>query len=456
MSQKNPTDVQAPQHLLDVSRPRLNPISQYESFSEAALDDKSKRNSYLSSATKDKSEVKMRYLIFMLLLGLPGATLACENTPSTLDSVYKCLLENHPSLQYLKFRDSEYQARDRAARQIPNPEIEAKSSVSGESELELEIRQPIEIGGRRSARKEQAQAENNLALADDGLKSGEIALSIAQNLTRLRQLERNLSIILEAKSSTTNITKRLQTKGSLTPEDGIVMGLLRLYESTLIQKARLAEAERDSLKLVIESTAKVSLSGITWTSEQMKRKWPKLSPLNGSVPLQVRGAQAELEIAQAQSHQATAEAWPLLSVGPTFKRISETRQDSWGLMLNMTLPLWHLNGGERALTRARTQQSETRLAATHTLESSRLESLRRTYEKAILALESAPQANSINSLISSTEKQLSRGLIQPNALIEIYRSSLESLEVTNETELQALQAYFQYETAIGHLPKELL
>ena len=90
------------------------------------------------------------------------------------------------------------------------------------------------------------------------------------------------------------------------------------------------------------------------------------------------------------------------------------------------------------------------------LESSRLESLKRTYEKAILALESAPQENSINSLISATEKQLSRGLIQPNALIEIYRSSLESLEVTNETELHALQAYFQYETALGHLPKELL
>jgi hypothetical protein len=147
---------------------------------------------------------------------------------------------------------------------------------------------------------------------------------------------------------------------------------------------------------------------------------------------------------------------PSLNVGPTFKRLYETREDSWGLMVNMTLPLWNLNGGERALTRARTQQSETRLAAANMLESSRLESLKRTYEKAILALESAPQENSINSLISATEKQLSRGLIQPNALIEIYRSSLESLEVTNETELHALQAYFQYETALGHLPKELL
>lgn len=398
----------------------------------------------------------MRFLIFVLLLSFPGAAFACEGAPSSLDLVYKCLLENHPSLQYLKFREAENQARNRAARQIPNPEVEAKSSVSGESELELELRQPIPIGGRRAARKDQAQAENNLALAGDALKTGEIALSIAQSLVKLRQLEKNISIIAEARSSTATITKRLQAKSSLTPEDRTVLGLMRLYESTLTQKMRLTEAERDSLKLVIESASRISLSEISWKSEQMRKKWPPLSPLKGSVPIEVRNAQAELALVQAQALQASAEAWPSLSVGPTFKRLYKTGEDNWGVVINLTLPLWNLNSGERALTRAQAQQSETRLAAANTLETSRLDSLRITYEKAILALESAPQPNSIHSLISNSEKQFSRGLIQPNALIETYRSSLESLEVTNETELHALRSYFQYETALGHLPKELL
>lgn len=382
--------------------------------------------------------------------------LACESSPSTLDSVYKCLMENHPSLQYLKFRGAENEGRENAAKKILNPEIEAKSSVSGESELELEFHQPIEIGGRRSARREQALAENDLANINDTQKTGHIALTVAENLVRLRQIEKNLSVIGEAKTTTTNIAKRLQAKSSLTPEDRTILGLMRLYESTLIQKSRLAEAEQDSLKLVIESLSKVSLSRIAWKAEQRRKKWPSLSPMKESVPVEVRSAQAELAFALAQSNQATAEAWPSLSVGPTFKRLYETRQDNWGLMLNMTLPIWNLNGGERAATRARTQQAETRLAAANSLEVSRLESLKRTYEKATLALESAPESSSINSLISSVEKQFSRGLIQPNALIETYRSSLESLEVTNETELEALRAFFQYETALGHIPKELL
>lgn len=392
----------------------------------------------------------------MLFVFISGVAFTCENTPSTLGSVYKCLLADHPSLKYLEFRQAENEGRNQAASRIPNPEVEIKSTVSGDKELEVELRQPVEIGGRRAARREHAQAENSLALASDTLKTGQIALSIAESLIRLRQLEKNLFVISEAKSTTSSIAKRLQAKSSLTPEDRSTLGLIRLYESTLTQKTRLLEAERDSLKLLIETTSAVQLAGIDWNSEQRRKEWPTLSQIKENTPVEVRSAQADLALAQAQSNQATAEAWPSLSIGPSFKRQYENNENNWGLMVNMTLPLWDLNKGERAATRARAQQSETLLVATRKLETSRLKSLQSTYEKAILALQSAPQTSSIKSLISSNERQLSRGLIQPNALIETYRSVLESLEVTNETELQALRAFFQYETSLGNIPKELL
>ncbi|MBK7889988.1 MAG: TolC family protein [Bdellovibrionales bacterium] len=399
----------------------------------------------------------MKCLIsFFFFIGQSEAAFACDEKPSTTSAVYLCLLEKHPSLKALNYRSAEAEARLKAADQFPNPEIEVKSLVSGEKETEIELLQPIEIGGRRSARKERANAEGNLASVQDISKIGEIAFQAAESLTRLRQLEQGLVLMGDARVALTSIVKRLQAKRSLTPEDRTVLSLFRLYESTLLQKIKLQESERDSLNRMIESVSGVSLSGINWQKEPRRIKWPSLSRATESGLLEERAAQAELAVATAEAGQASGEAWPELSIGPTFKRFDETRQDNWGLKLNFTLPIWNLNGGARAFSRSKIQQAEANLQAVKVVGKSSLASLQSTFEKAIVALESAPRPGSLNKLVSESERQFARGLIQPNALVEIYRSSLESLEVTNETELRALRAYFQHETTLGLVPKELL
>ncbi len=172
--------------------------------------------------------------------------------------------------------------------------------------------------------------------------------------------------------------------------------------------------------------------------------------------MSVRAAEAELSLAHADMAQASGQAWPDFRIGPSFKQLNETQENSLGLKVSMTLPLWNLNGGGRAFAQSKAQQAEADLNAAKRFERSTLASLKVTYEKATIALESAPKPGSLNKLVSESEKQFARGLIQPNALVEIYRSSLESLETTNETELQALKAYYQHESALGLLPKEIL
>ena len=399
----------------------------------------------------------MKAIFFVyVIFGLGSFAFACEEKPATVDAVYRCLLEKHPSLQSLKYRGAEAEARIKAAGQIPNPELEAKSLVSGEKETEVELLQPIEIGGRRSARRERAQAEINIASVQDAIKIGEIAHQAAEGLTRLRQLEHGLGLMNDAKTSLSGITKRLQAKRALTPEDRTALGLFLLFESTLVQKSKLREAERDSLLFAIESASGSLLSGINWQKEQRRQKWPSLSNIMDSASLGVRAAQAELALANAEMGQASGEAWPDFRLGPSFKRLSDTQENSWGLKASLTLPLWNINGGGRALTQAKTKQAEANLNAAKTLERSSLVSLRTFYEKATTGLERAPKPGSLNKLVLDSERQFARGLIQPNALVEIYRSSIESLETTNETELQALRAYFQHETALGFIPKELL
>jgi len=391
-----------------------------------------------------------------LFLGVSSFAFACDEKPTTVDAVYQCLLEKHPSLQALKYRGAESDARLKAAGQLPNPELEAKSLLSGEKETEIELLQPIEIGGRRSARKDQAQAEINSALVRDSIRTGEIAHQAAEGLTRLRQVVQGLTLLNEARASLTSITRRLQLKRAMTPEDRIALGLFRLFESTIVQKIGLNEAERDSLLSLIESASGRSLSAINWMNEQRRSKWPSLSVPSENATMNVRAAEAELSLAHADMAQASGQAWPDFRIGPSFKQLNETQENSLGLKVSMTLPLWNLNGGGRAFAQSKAQQAEADLNAAKRFERSTLASLKVTYEKATRALESAPKPGSLNKLVSESEKQFARGLIQPNALVEIYRSSLESLETTNETELQALKAYYQHESALGLLPKEIL
>lgn len=398
----------------------------------------------------------MGILLVILLLGLSDAALACESSPSKLNEVYKCVFANHPSLQHLKFREAEFQAREVTASQTPLPEIEAKAGLSGQSEFELEILQPLDIGGRVEARKGFAQAENRLSASNDNFISGEIARSFAENLTKLRQIEQNLAIIREARASTTKIAKLLKAKIALTPEDRTTLGLMNMYEYSLNQKAMLAEAEQESLKVLIESTARVSLSSISWKKELSRRKWPVLSSYSNLVPLEVRSAQAELALAHAEIRRVSAEASPAISLGPTLKHEYEKKKITWGVMVNVTLPPSNTKRGEQALAQVHAQQAEAKLKAANDLENGRLGSLRKTYEKAVLSLERAPEISTIKEVISGVEKQFARGLIQPSALIETYRSSLETLEVINETELQAVRAYFEHETALGNIPKDLI
>lgn len=398
--------------------------------------------------------MRLLSIIFLIVLSKDG--FSCEKSPRNADEVYKCALENHPSLQPLKFREAEFEARVMTASQAPSLDIEAKTGISRQSEFELEVLQPIDLGGRIEAQKAYAQAENRLLATNDHFILVEILRSVAENITKLRQIEQSLAIVREAQASTGKITKLLRAKLVLTPEDRTTLGLMNMYDYSLSQRANLAEGEREALRALLENSASVSLAKISWEKEFSRKKWPKLSSSKETVSLDVRTAQADLTLAQAEIRQVLAGASPVLSVGPTLKHDYDQKRLTWGVMVNLTLPPSNIKRGEQALAQVHAQQAEAKIKAATELAMGKLESLKRSYEKAVASLAGAPKISTIKEVIIGVERQFSRGLIQPNALIETYRSSLETLEVIHQTELEAVRTYFEHETALGNFPKDLI
>lgn len=257
----------------------------------------------------------------------------------------------------------------------------------------------------------------------------------------------------DARNALNGIIKRLQQKRSLTPEDRTVLSLFRLYESTLLQKIKTREAERESVRRAVEAATGRSISSVDWRSGST-RKWPSLSPASEVPSVAVRLAESELAAANADAKLASAESWPEIGIGPTFKNSSETPESSVGAKITVSLPIWGANQGARAVARTKVLRSSAELSAAKLFRPSSLASLQTTFTNARSALEGAPKPGSLNNLITESERQFARGLVQPNALVEIYRSALESLEVTDDTEMQAVRSYFQHEIAIGNVPKE--
>ena len=80
---------------------------------------------------------------------------------------YVCALLKDKRIVSLKFSREEREGRSTEAAQIPNPEVESEFNFDSNKNQYISILQPIEIGGKRSARIEIANAKNNESLIKD-------------------------------------------------------------------------------------------------------------------------------------------------------------------------------------------------------------------------------------------------------------------------------------------------
>lgn len=399
----------------------------------------------------------MKKLIFFIPLLLSSRSeAACPDPIRSGLEAYQCILEQSPNMQALRFRAEEIQGLSDKAKQLPNPELDARLDFTGEKKTELSLLQPLELGGKRGARVERARAETSLISAKDLENRIEASNSALDSLIRLRQLRSESDLVKDSLSILERINRRLKSRPALSPEQKTALRLFSTFEKTL--RFRQLNVENEYLKAAafIEAAIGRPLTKSDSISVGSFKKWPTLDigTLSGHTA-SLRVSLAELKLAESELKAAQSESWPDMRIGPSMERQPDRSETSWGVKLGVTLPLWNLNGGGRDLAKARLKSAVAAIEATKRQQTSQFDVLQKQYASLTKVLANTEPVSEIVNSLKDSERLFDRALISPASLIETYRSTFELIEEIHRNEIQAMLIWSTVENLKGSFPKEL-
>ncbi|MBS1972670.1 MAG: TolC family protein [Bdellovibrionales bacterium] len=336
------------------------------------------------------------------------------------------------------------------ATQLLNPEfsseyVAGKSAGQNQSELDMSLAFPIEVGGGRSARKSLAEFEVKRAEAELNKARAEVRKQVILNLTRLRQLNEESVLVDESINVFTKLVHQYQQRPKLSPEHEVTSEVFDLAKSDYNFKKQELEEEISKISSYFKITLGKSADDIRGSIPGKIVKWPdvseKVDQVNGSPLLAIY--EAEIGMSQAELAKARSEILPSLSVGPSIKRVSDGDQTSSqvGLNISMPLPILNANQGGRATATANLKAAEMkRNLALEEVKTLR-EALVKQYLKSIKLLKSASTGATQEKRHKKIESHFYRGLVPSSLVIEAHRSLVDFEKTRNERELKALENY---------------
>lgn len=400
----------------------------------------------------------MRSLIsglVVLLISLSASSQNCEGPLRSGADFYRCAIQKDPRIMALNPKKDEREGRVREAKQIPNPLIEAELGLGSENQQSIAVVQPIEIGGKRSARIKIAEAENLASQVEDELTLSEVAMDLVSALVRYRQLKVQSSFLEEMKSSLTSTIQRLGAKTVRTPEEKNALSIFSMQSSVIETQLLSVKQEFSEIRTELETAIGRKLTERDDLSLPEKKDWPIMDASKFGETFEAKLSRASVEKAVGELDLQESLGWPDVAIGPMMER-REGIENSWGAKVEISLPIFHLNGGAKQRTRAELQRARLLAGRSSFREAANLKSLLHLYNDTAKFLKTSPSQSEIRKSVTESLQLFKRGMIQPAAIVETYRSSLETLDAVQGKELAAYRLYWRLQSFSGSIPKELL
>ena len=399
----------------------------------------------------------MRFLMIILLCLTTSNVFAknCDIQFKKAVDLYRCALSADKKVTTLKMREDERKGRKKLAAQFPNPEVESEFSFNSENSQNISILQPIETGGKRSSRIKIANAENRISVIEDDSTLAEVASNVAMALVQFRQVETRLQLLLEMKKSLRHLTKSLKAKAVITPEEKTALSIFLMQKTVLDTQILALNQKLGLIKTNLESSIGREIRTFEKLESKEKKHWPTLNIISKKGSFKSRKALASVEQLQGELDLQKSLSWPELAIGPTMER-QDSNETSWGAKIEFTLPLFNFNSGGRQQAQAKLLRAKAIASQIKFYESSKVEIYIKQYNDVTQFLKKSPSQESLRSSVAESLSYLSRGMVQPSAIIESYRSTLETLEAIQKKELIAYKLYWMLKSFSGEIPKEFL
>ncbi|MCB0365647.1 MAG: TolC family protein, partial [Bdellovibrionales bacterium] len=292
----------------------------------------------------------MKSLMTVLVLTLLGNVIASPaqantcSSPKTPNEFFWCLVNSHPRVQIQKADVIVHAKAIEEARQLPNPELafEGIDNQDGGFTSEISLLQPIELGGKRSARSDVAKAQRRIAETRLLGEKERVARLVAIQLYRARQIYSEIDLVNENLETFRNIQLQYKKLGRLSPEQSVSSSVFEIAGQKMYLKKDTLEQELSRVEAAVQSIlgkdAKLKISILP----PLKKEWPDISTFSPSGAL-VQELQDEVSLANAQLNLAQSNSWPNLSIGPKIEHQSGGTSDTrFGFALSMPIPVLSL------------------------------------------------------------------------------------------------------------------
>jgi outer membrane protein, heavy metal efflux system len=392
-----------------------------------------------------------------------GAHKECALPKNTMDIV-DCALAFHPSVKRAKLGlESAIKLEEKAA-QILNPILSSryvKGEKNGEniSELEANLSFTLELGGKRSSRKNFAQASKSNVMAMNEITKSEIKINTIIKLYRLRQILSEKEIVKEALKAFSKVISQLKKLPRLSAEQEASLTLFEMaYEETRINESEFFEEERE-LEHYFHIATGHSLKELQNFLPKTPKEWPRVRTdhKSGSSPEMTKLKSLTL-LAQNELEIQKSNAWPSLKLGPSIaiERDGDVENKMVGFNIQIPFPLFQLNGGAKAFAKSELIRAQKNVVFTQTEEDhERIEQLR-IYESAVRILNKTMKQDVIVKKQKRIEKLYLRGVISSSVLLDSLKLKLSYLKSRNLRELTAINALWNIYKYDGKIFKENL
>lgn len=369
---------------------------------------------------------------------------AQECEPKTYKELVQCALQTSSAIVVADKQLKSAEELPGVAGQLINPELEGETlRRSGKSETSASLLFTLELGGKRSARKNEALAEVQKTKASTELSRAEIKLSLIEKLYRLSQLRREKAIAEESFSTFTKIVSQYQKRPALNPEQEVSLSIFKMAVSD--QQLRLSRLKSEEEKVLQEllATTKLKKDQVTSNLPERRIDWPEVyNDSSAESSPQARLAQAELLSAQSLHAKEVGESWPNLRVGPSIKVQNDGagEESFYGVAVSLPLPLLNLNQSGRAFGRAKVAEAETSFHLVKNQIVGTRRQLIKTYRETVASLKAAIGSKEIEERHLHVERHFFKGLVPSSLVIEAHRQLFDLEERRNEAERTALEA----------------
>lgn len=381
----------------------------------------------------------------------------CAAELKTFREAIACAEAYSPEVQVAEAEVKKAKAEIEAAGQWKNPELSAESfqntvNGQGNSQMDIALGVPIELGGKISARKSVAQAGAQLAEIRAEQARIQIRTQVLLKMHRLRQVFSEQDSLDEAIGTFNKLIRQFSKRSKLSPEQEISHSVFRMSKSEYeIKKVELAE-ELAALNTYFKVNMGKDTQQLRSILPASVQKWPEFTrEYKPGYSTRMKLAKAELQISQAQLSVAQSESWPTLTMGPSLQMQNQNGQASQILGLNASLPIpvFSTNSGGRAVAKSGVSISDLRKTSAEKEEERQREELIRVLEESKNVLEASLSHQELIQRHHDVETSFLKGVAPGALVVEAHRTFIELGRSRNQRELKAIEAMLRIQNIDG-------